>query len=150
MDRQKTYLPHVAELKSEWHVVDATGQVLGRLASEIAKRLRGKHKATFTPHLDTGDHVVVINAEKVVLTGRKEGLKRYYWNTFYPGGLRTRTFAQMRAEKPERVIEHAVWGMLPKNRLGRKLMTKLRVYAGPEHRHAAQKPTPIEIKTRKR
>jgi large subunit ribosomal protein L13 len=150
MERQKTYIPPVAELKSDWHVVDATGQVLGRLATEIARRLRGKHKAMFTPHLDTGDHVVVVNAEKVVLTGRKESFKTYYWNTHYPGGLRSRSFSQLRAEKPERVIANAVWGMLPKNRLGRKLYTKLRVYAGPAHPHAAQKPAPLEINTRKR
>lgn len=150
MDRQKTYLPPVAELKSEWHVVDATGQVLGRLASEIARRLRGKHKAIFTPHMDTGDHVIVINAEKVVLTGRKESMKRYHWHTFYPGGLKSRSFTEMRDKHPERVIEKAVWGMLPKNRLGRKLLKKLRVYAGPEHRHAAQKPVALDINTRKR
>jgi len=150
MDRQKTYLPPVAELKSEWHLVDATGQVLGRLASEIARRLRGKHKAIFTPHMDTGDHVVVINAEKVVLTGRKESMKRYYWHTGYPGGIKSRSFTQMRDTKPHRVIELAVWGMLPKNRLGRKLIKKLKVYAGPNHDHAAQSPKPLEINTRKR
>ena len=149
-ERQKTYVPPVNTLRSEWHVVDATGQILGRLATEVARRLRGKHKTTFTPHLDTGDHVIVINAEKVVLTGRKEGLKTYYWHTHYPGGLRKRSFSQLRAEKPERVIENAVWGMLPKNRLGRKLYGKLRVYAGSRHPHAAQKPAALTINTRKR
>jgi large subunit ribosomal protein L13 len=150
VERQKTYIPPVAALQSRWHVVDATGQVLGRLATEVARRLRGKHKATFTPHLDTGDHVVVINAAKVVLTGRKENLKTYFWNTHYPGGLRSRTFSQMRDSRPERVIEKAVWGMLPKNRLGRNLYGKLRVYAGPEHPHAAQKPQALALNTRRK
>jgi large subunit ribosomal protein L13 len=150
MDRRvKTYVPPVGGLESQWHVVDATGQILGRLATEVARRLRGKHKAVFTPHLDTGDHVVVVNAAKVVLSGRKEGTKTYYWHTRYPGGLKSRTFAQLRAEKPERVIEKAVRGMLPKNRLGRKLATKLRVYAGPDHPHAAQAPQPLTIDTRR-
>jgi len=149
-ERQKTYIPPVAGLTSEWHVVDATGQVLGRLATEVARRLRGKHKATFTPHLDTGDHVIVVNAAKVVLTGRKESFKTYYRHTHYPGGLRSRTFAEMRETRPEQIIEKAVWGMLPKNRLGRKLYTKLKVYAGPNHPHAAQKPTDLDLQTRKR
>jgi large subunit ribosomal protein L13 len=148
--RPKTYVPPVASLRSDWHVVDATGQILGRLATEVARRLRGKHKPIFTPHLDTGDHVIVVNAAKVVLSGRKETTKTYHWHTHYPGGLRQRSFAQLRAEKPERVIEKAVRGMLPKNRLGRKLMTKLRVYAGPEHRHQAQQPAVLDIVTRKR
>lgn len=147
--RLKTYVPPVASLQSDWHLVDATGQILGRLATEVARRLRGKHKPIFTPHLDTGDHVIVVNAAKVVLSGRKEATKTYCWHTQHPGGLRQRTFAQLRAEKPERVIERAVHGMLPKNRLGRKLMTKLRVYAGPEHRHEAQKPAVLNIDTRK-
>jgi large subunit ribosomal protein L13 len=148
--RPKTYVPPVPTLHSDWHVVDATGQILGRLASEVARRLRGKHKPVFTPHLDTGDHVIVINAAKVVLSGRKETTKTYTWHTHYPGGLRHRTFAQLRATQPERVIERAVRGMLPKNRLGRKLVRKLRVYPGPEHRHEAQKPTVLNIDTRKR
>ena len=149
-ERQKTYIPPVASLTSDWHVVDAKGQVLGRLATEVARRLRGKHKATFTPHLDTGDHVIVVNAAKVVLTGRKESLKTYFWHTHRPGGLRMRTFQQLRESHPERIIEKAVWGMLPKNRLGRKLYTKLKVYAGPDHPHAAQQPSELALHTRKR
>lgn len=149
METRKTYIPSASELRSDWHVVDATGQILGRLASEVARRLRGKHKRTFTPHLDTGDHVIVINAAKVVLSGRKEQLKTYTWHTHYPGGLRQRSFLQLRAEEPERVIEKAVWGMLPKNRLGRKLLTKLRVYAGPEHPHEAQRPAALPLVTRR-
>jgi len=147
--RFRTYIPPVTSLRSDWHVVDATGQVLGRLATEVARRLRGKHKVVFTPHLDCGDHVIVINADKVVLTGRKETGKVYYWHTQYPGGLKSRTFAQMRAERPERVIRLAVWGMLPKNRLGRKLLTKLKVYAGPDHPHAGQQPKPLALVTRR-
>jgi len=146
----KTYLPPAAELRSDWHVVDATGQILGRLASEVARRLRGKHKRTFTPHLDTGDHVIVLNASKVVLSGRKEQLKTYTWHTHHPQGLRQKSFLQMRTEQPEKVIEKAVWGMLPKTRLGRKLLTKLRVYAGPEHPHRAQQPAALNLVTRKR
>ena len=149
METRKTYIPSGSELRSDWHVVDATGQILGRLASEVARRLRGKHKRTFTPHLDTGDHVIVLNAAKVVLSGRKEQLKTYTWHTHYPGGLRQRSFLQLRAEQPERVIEKAVWGMLPKNRLGRKLLTKLRVYAGPEHPHEAQRPAALPLVTRR-
>lgn len=148
-ETQKTYLPAEADLKSDWHVVDATGQILGRLASEVARRLRGKHKRIFTPHLDTGDHVIVVNASKIVLSGRKEQLKTYTWHTHYPAGLRHRSFLQLRAEQPERVIEKAVWGMLPKNRLGRKLLTKLRVYGGPEHPHRAQSPAELKLVTRK-
>lgn len=148
-DAQKTYIPAATELQSQWQVVDATGQILGRLATEVARRLRGKHKRMFTPHLDTGDHVIVINAAKVVLSGRKEQFKTYMWHTHYPAGLRHRSFQQLRAEQPERVIEKAVWGMLPKNRLGRKLLTKLRVYAGPEHPHRAQRPATLPLVTRK-
>jgi large subunit ribosomal protein L13 len=149
METRKTYIPSESDLRSDWHVVDATGQILGRLASEVARRLRGKHKRTFTPHLDTGDHVIVINASKVVLSGRKEQLKTYTWHTHYPEGLRQRSFLQLRAQQPERVIEKAVWGMLPKNRLGRKLLTKLRVYAGPEHPHGAQRPAALPLVTRR-
>jgi large subunit ribosomal protein L13 len=148
-DTLKTYIPPEGELHSDWHVVDATGQILGRLATEVARRLRGKHKRIFTPHLDTGDHVIVINASKIVLSGRKEQLKTYSWHTHHPQGLRQTSFARMRAEKPERVIEKAVWGMLPKTRLGRKLLTKLRVYAGPEHPHRAQKPAALNLVTRR-
>ena len=145
----RTYIPAVSELESQWHELDASGQILGRLASEVARRLRGKHKRTFTPHLDTGDHVIVINAEKVVLSGRKEQMKRYHWHSQYPGGLKSRSFTQMRSEQPERVIRLAVWGMLPKNRLGRKLLNKLKVYAGGAHPHQAQRPVVLELQTRK-
>ncbi|MDE0456777.1 MAG: 50S ribosomal protein L13 [Chromatiales bacterium] len=131
------------EVERRWFVVDATGQPLGRLASRIAHRLRGKHKAVFTPHVDTGDFIVVVNAEKVALTGNKRTRKTYYRHTGYPGGIRSTTFEKMIAEKPARVIEMAVKGMLPKGPLGRDMYRKLRVYAGPEHRHAAQQPVPL-------
>ena len=133
------------EVERKWFVVDATGQPLGRLASRIAHRLRGKHKAVFTPHVDTGDFIVVVNAEKVALTGNKRTQKTYYRHTGYPGGIRSTTFEKMIAEKPARVIEKAVKGMLPKGPLGRDMYRKLRVYAGPEHRHAAQQPVPLTL-----
>ena len=135
--------PH--EVERRWFVVDATGQPLGRLASRIAHRLRGKHKAEFTPHVDTGDHIIVVNAEKVGLTGNKRARKTYYRHTGYPGGIRATPFEKMIAEKPTRVIELAVKGMLPKGPLGRDMYRKLRVYAGPEHRHAAQRPAPLTL-----
>lgn len=128
-----------------WFIVDAQGKVLGRMASEIAKILRGKHKPAFTPNQDVGDFVVVVNARAVRLTGTKLQSKVYYRHTEYPGGIRERTAAQMLALKPEEVIRRAVKGMLPKNRLSRKLVTKLKVYAGPEHPHDAQKPQPLAI-----
>lgn len=149
MEATKTVIPSRDQVTADWHVVDATGQILGRLASEVARRLRGKHKRLFTPHLDTGDHVVVVNASKVVLSGRKEQQKTYTWHTHHPQGLRQKPFLKLRAEQPERVVEKAVWGMLPKNRLGRKLLTKLRVYAGPEHPHRAQQPKALPLVTRK-
>jgi large subunit ribosomal protein L13 len=128
-----------------WYVVDARGKVLGRLATEIARVLRGKHKPTFTPNQDAGDFVVVLNAREVKLTGAKLGQKIYYRHTEYPGGIRERTAAQMLEEKPEELVTIAVKGMLPKNRLSRKLVTKLKVYAGPEHPHDAQKPQPLPL-----
>ncbi|QJA06006.1 50S ribosomal protein L13 [Thermosulfurimonas marina] len=131
--------------KREWYVVDASGKTLGRLASEIAKRLRGKHRPEFAPHLDLGDFVVVINAEKVRLTGKKLDQKIYWRHSGYMGGLKLRTARQMLEKKPEEVIRLAVKRMLPKNRLGRKLLKKLKVYAGPEHPHQAQNPKPFEI-----
>ena len=130
------------EVEQRWYVVDATDQVLGRLATRIATVLRGKHKPEFTPHVDTGDYVVVINADKVKFTGTKLDKKTYYWHSNYPGGLKSRTARQMLAEKPEELFRHAVWGMLPKNRLGRKLIGKLKVYRGADHPHEAQKPEP--------
>ena len=131
----------------QWHVVDAQGRVLGRMASEIAKILRGKHKPIFTPNLDTGDFVVVVNARSVKLTGKKLEKKVYYRHTEYPGGIREKTAAKMLAEKPEELVRLAVKGMLPKNRLSRKLVGKLKVYAGPEHPHDAQKPQPLAIES---
>ena len=136
----RTYIPKKDEIDRQWLVVDASNQVLGRLASEIARLLRGKHKATFTPSLDTGDFVVVVNAERVALTGQKLDEKKYYRHSGYPGGLRVRTAREMLNKPPERLIRAAVWGMLPKNRLGRRLLRKLKIYSGPEHPHAAQQP----------
>ena len=128
-----------------WYVVDAQDKVLGRMATEIARVLRGKHKPSFSPHVDAGDFVIVVNAERVRLTGAKETDKRYYRHTGYPGGLRTTTLPEMRAKKPEAVVRLAVKGMLPKNRLGRGQLNKLKIYGGPEHPHQAQLPEPLEI-----
>lgn len=136
----RTYVPKQNEIEREWLVVDAANQVLGRLATEVATLLRGKHKPQFTPYLDTGDFVVVINAERVRVTGRKNTQKTYHRHSGYPGGLKSETLREMLDKYPERVIKKAVWGMLPKNRLGRKLFRKLKVYAGPEHPHEAQQP----------
>jgi large subunit ribosomal protein L13 len=135
-----TLMPKVSEIERKWFVVDADGQVLGRLATRVASILRGKHKPTFTPHLDVGDHVVVVNAEKVHLTGRKLQDKQYRWHTGYIGGLREVSADKMLKTHPERVIEWAVQGMLPKNRLGRAMGRKLKVYRGPAHPHQAQQP----------
>ena len=129
----------------KWYVVDATDKVLGRLATQVANVIRGKHKAIFTPNMDTGDFVVVINADKVKMTGKRELQKTYFRHSGYPGGAKTTTFAQLMTKKPEAVIEKAVKGMLPKNRLGRKLFTKLKVYAGNEHPHTAQQPETLSI-----
>ncbi|MFQ5913604.1 MAG: 50S ribosomal protein L13 [Nitrospinota bacterium] len=129
----------------KWYVVDASGQVLGRLASRIATVLRGKHKAVYTPHVDGGDHVIVINAERVVLTGRKLKEKVYYRHTGYPGGIRAQTAEEILRKHPERIIEKAVKGMLPKNPLGRAMSRKLKVYAGSEHKHEAQQPESLEF-----
>lgn len=141
----KTYTPKENELKREWFVVDAGGKILGRLASKLAHRLRGKHKPEFAPHVDNGDFLVVINAAKVAVTGKKLDQKMYYKHTNYPGGLKERTLRQMLDKKPEEVLRAAVKGMLPKNRLARRLLTKLKVYAGTEHPHAPQKPTPLDL-----
>jgi large subunit ribosomal protein L13 len=141
----KTYIPKPEETSREWLLVDAEDKILGRLATEIATRLRGKHKPEFTPHLDTGDFVVVVNAEKIAVTGGKQDKKFYYRHTGYPGGIRSTSLRNMLEKKPEEVIFHAVRGMLPKNRLGRKLIKKLKVYAGPEHPHGAQSPKPLEL-----
>ena len=136
----KTVVPKVESTERKWYVVDGQGQVLGRLASQIATLLRGKHKPEFTPHLDLGDHVVVINADQIRVTGRKFYQKRYTRYTGYPGGLRTSSLEKLLHDRPERVLFRAVKGMLPKNRLGRKMIKKLRIYAGPDHSHQAQQP----------
>jgi large subunit ribosomal protein L13 len=144
---EKTYLPPQDSLEQKWYLVDATNQRLGRLASEIAMILRGKNKPIYTPHMDTGDFVIVVNAEKVAVTGKKRTQKLYRRNSGRPGGMKTETFAKLQARIPERIIEHAVKGMLPKNSLGRQLFTKLKVYAGDSHPHQAQKPEALTIKT---
>ncbi len=138
-----TYVAKPAEIERKWFVVDAEGQTLGRLATEVARVLRGKHKPTYTPFLDTGDFVIVVNASKMVLTGKKLDQKLYRYHTGYPGGLKEVKYRSMMQNKPERVFELAVRGMLPKNALGRAMYRKLKVYAGPEHEHAAQKPEPL-------
>ena len=143
----KTYIPPTETVERKWYVVDAADQRLGRLATEIATILRGKNKPTFTPNMDTGDFVVVVNAEKVVVTGNKANQKLYRRHSGRPGGMKSETFNQLQARIPERIIEKAVKGMLPKNALGRKLFTKLQVYAGPEHPHAAQQPETLGINT---
>ncbi|HEV3472178.1 MAG TPA: 50S ribosomal protein L13 [Actinomycetota bacterium] len=142
----KTHVTKPSEITREWWLVDADGVVLGRLASEVAKRLRGKHKPTYSPHLDTGDNVVVINASKVLLTGNKIESKNYYRHSGFPGGLRTIPYTKIMSERPEFAIEKAVKGMLPSNKLGRAMLKKLRVYAGPEHEQGAQNPKPLDIK----
>ena len=144
----KTYVATPADRQRDWYVVDAEGQTLGRLATQIADALRGKRKPTYTPHVDTGDFVVVINAEKISVTGQKLHEKMYYRHSGYPGGLKKRTLNDMLERRPEEVIRLAVRGMLPKNRLARKQLTKLKIYAGPEHPHEAQKPQKLEITTR--
>lgn len=141
----RTYVPKMGEVQREWYVVDATGQTLGRLATRIATVLRGKHKAQFTPSLDVGDFVIVINADKVQVTGRKRQQKNYYHHTGYMGGLRTMSFEGLMATHPERIIRFAVEGMLPHNRMGRAQLRKLKVYAGPDHPHQAQSPKALEL-----
>ncbi len=141
----KTYSANAETVKREWFVIDATDKVLGRLSTEIAHRLRGKHKPEYTPHVDTGDYIVVINAEKVRVTGNKETDKMYHHHTGYIGSLKSVNLAKMRATHPDRIIKHSVKGMLPKNSLGRAMFKKLKVYAGSSHEHAAQQPQPLEI-----
>lgn len=140
---QRTFMARPGQVERRWHLVDARGQPLGRLASRIALLLQGKHRPTYTPHVDTGDFVVVINAREVVLTGRKWSQKRYYRHSGYPGGLKVRTARELRDRKPEELIRHAVRGMLPKNQMGRRLLRKLKVYAGSDHPHEAQRPQPL-------
>jgi large subunit ribosomal protein L13 len=141
----RTYTPKPGEVTRAWHVIDASDVVLGRLASQAAILLRGKHKPQFAPHVDTGDFVVIVNAANVVMTSDKAERTFSYRHSGYPGGLRQETYADLLRKRPERVVEQAVKGMLPKNSLGRKMLSKLKVYAGPDHPHAAQKPTPYEI-----
>ena len=141
----KTFSAKPAEVKRDWFVIDATDKTLGRMATEIARRLRGKHKAIYTPHVDTGDYIVVINAEKVAVTGNKATDKKYHHYTGYVGGLRTTTFDKLVIEDPTRIINTAVKGMLPKNPLGRAMFRKLKVYAGADHQHAAQQPMPLDV-----
>jgi large subunit ribosomal protein L13 len=141
----KTYTPKSSEIDRQWFVVDADGQILGRLAARVAATLRGKHKPIYTPHMDTGDFVVVVNADKVRLTGRKEDQKIYYRHSGRPGSLQQETLRHLRSRRPIKVVENAVKGMLPKNRLGRQLYRKLKVYAGPEHPHQSQQPTVLEL-----
>ncbi len=141
----KTISVRPQDVERDWFVVDANDKVLGRLAAEIAHRLRGKHKPEYTPHVDTGDYIVVINAEKVAVTGNKANAKVYYRHTQYPGGIKSTSFRDMIEQHPTRVIENAVKGMLPKNKLGRAMFSKLKVYAGEEHAHAAQQPKALEI-----
>jgi len=141
----RTYTPKASEIHRSWFVVDAEGMVLGRLATEVATILRGKHKPTFTPHMDTGDHVIVINADKVVLTSNKGEKTQVHRHSGYPGGLRSQTYGSLLATKPQEGVRRAVRGMLPKNRLGRQMIKKLKVYAGPVHPHVAQDPQTIEF-----
>ncbi len=141
-----TYMAKPNEVERKWYIIDAEGKTLGRLASEAASILRGKHKPQFTPHVDTGDFVIIINAEKIQVTGNKLRDKFYYRHSGYPGGLKKTSLNDMLRKRPERVIEHAVYGMLPKNRLGNALKRKLKVYAGPEHPHAAQQPEVWELR----
>ena len=140
-----TYMPKAAEIERKWYVVDAEGKALGRVASQVASILRGKNKPIFTPHLDTGDYVIVINADKIILTGKKLDQKNYYHHSGYAGGLKATTYRKLMAEKPEFALRHAVVGMLPKGPLGRKMALKLKVYSGAEHPHAAQQPETYEL-----
>jgi large subunit ribosomal protein L13 len=141
----KTYMAKAQDVEKKWYIADASGKVLGRFASEIARRLRGKHKAIYTPHVDTGDFVIVVNAEKIMLTGKKLSDKKYYDYSGYPGGLKETTAGKMLAEKPEKLIRLAVQGMLPKNSLGRKMLKKLKIYSGNAHVHEAQCPEKLSI-----
>lgn len=141
----RTYTPRPADIKRQWYVIDATDVVLGRLASHVASLLRGKHKPIYAPHMDTGDFVIVVNASKVALSGNKLEQKRAYRHSGYPGGLRSIAYKDLMAKRPERAVEKAIKGMLPKNSLGRQMFRKVKVYAGPDHPHQAQKPVPFEI-----
>ena len=143
---EKTYVTKREDVEREWYVVDASGQTLGRLATRVARVLRGKHKPIYSPSVDAGDYVIVVNAERIHVTGRKLDQKIYYRHSGYPGGLKEITLRNLLQKHPTRVIEHAVRGMLPKNRLGRRMFKKLKVYAGPDHPHAAQQPKPLGLR----
>jgi large subunit ribosomal protein L13 len=143
----KTHVTKGSEITRDWHVVDAGGVVLGRLAAEVALLLRGKHKPNYSPHLDNGDHVIIVNAEKVVLTGKKLDQKMRHRFSGYPGGLRSTPYREWMAAQPTEAVRKAIRGMLPKNRLGRRLLTKVKIYAGPDHPHVAQSPAPYEVKS---
>lgn len=145
IDVMKTYTPKASEITREWHIVDAEGMILGRLCTEVARVLRGKHKPIFAPHIDTGDHVIIVNADKVVMTSGKESRQMIYRHSGYPGGLKSESFAELLDRKPADAVRRSVRGMLPKGRLGRQQMTKLKVYAGPDHPHQAQSPTPLAV-----
>lgn len=143
----KTYTPKASEIQRDWYVVDAEGMILGRLATEVARVLRGKHKPTFSPHIDTGDHVIVINADKIAMSGSsKADDKRVWRHSGYPGGIKSQSYAELLDRKPAEAVRGTIRGMLPKGPLGRQQVKKLKVYAGPEHPHTAQSPTPLEIK----
>ncbi len=142
----KSFMARPLEVERKWYVVDAEGKTLGRLSTEIARVLRGKHKAQYTPHIDTGDFVVVINADRIEVTGRKAEQKIYYRHTGYPGGLKEVSYERMMDRKPTEIVRKAVWGMMPKSRLARAQFKKLKIYAGSEHPHAAQEPQPLEVK----
>jgi len=142
----KTYMPKPDNIERKWYVVDAKGKTLGRLASQVASILKGKHKPIYSPHMDTGDFVIIVNASEVELTGKKKEQKMYRRHSGYPGGLKEVSYERMIREKPEKVVYEAVWGMIPHNRLGRKMITKLKVFRGPEHKHQAQKPEKLEFK----
>ena len=141
----KTFSAKPEEVRRDWYLVDATNKTLGRLSTEIAKRLSGKHKPEYTPHVDTGDYIVVINADKIRVTGNKMKDKMYHHHTGYIGNLKTMSLQKLMSQSPERVLQYAVKGMLPRNRLGRKMFSKLRVFAGPDHKHEAQQPIPLEL-----
>ena len=144
-----TYTPKASEITREWHVVDAEGLILGRMATEVARVLRGKHKTTFAPHLDTGDHVVIVNASRVVLSAGKAGRERVYRHSGYPGGISSNTYAELLAAKPADAVRRTVKGMLPKGPLGRQMLSKLKVYPGPDHPHSAQSPEPLDLSAAK-
>ena len=144
-----TYTPKASEIQREWHVVDAEGMVLGRLCTEVARILRGKHKPTFAPHIDTGDHVIIVNADKIVMTSNKAERTMVYRHSGYPGGIKSETYGELHTRKPADAIRHTVKGMLPKGPLGRQMLSKLKVYPGPDHPHSAQSPEPLDLSAAK-